>query len=143
MDCGVGTGREAQSDSMWKNRNNIDQNARCRDCGCPPCMNPKCDTCKQCRQPTCRKENFKEEIQTLNSNYSPKDHAEVLSSCSVNCNAYLCKFCNIRKPRTAFHASVLENAFREARQLLCRNCCSPECANGPLQILQAMPKPKV
>ena len=67
------------------------QNTRCYDCSHPPCMFlPNCMTCARCRDSKSQAQNCTRPIQTLNSNYLPKNYEEVKSFACDRCQYIRC-----------------------------------------------------
>jgi hypothetical protein len=85
--CKVAKPRNAFSDSAIMNLAHTSQNSRCYDCSHPPCMFlPKCKTCANCRDHTCKKHaKCKKDIETLPSKQLPATLKE--------CQTFACNSC--------------------------------------------------
>ena len=115
--------------SAWHNKQSQSQNTRCLDCSRPPCTAANCSTCKVCRDPQCQTEKCTKPIVTLNSNFLPATHSEVLEFVCGRCRQETqCDICQAFKADNQFPPSALQNnRATKTQNIRCLDCSRPPC----------------
>ena len=97
--CQESLGPSKYNASMWNHR--FTRDVLCRDCSHPPCIAPKCKTCKTCRDPTCnQRTKCRKPIKPLHPKCFPQSKEEVATYLCTRCRWITCQCGEVMPIRT-------------------------------------------
>ena len=119
------------SDSVSKHLSDKDRNIICKDHARPPCTNPECKTCKECRQPECTGGPLcSQSLISLHPKQLPTKITDLDDwLCQVCRKRYLCVVGNHWVSAAEISDSVSHNMSDKDRNIICKDHARPSCTN--------------